>query len=660
MKKLIFIIALFTCFTSVYSQDKFKFGTCPVELLQKTSYEHDADAPAYVVYEQKEVSYDFSSRINDFQVVTNHTVRIKILTQSGVSEHAEASIAFQVGVSSLESENIESLTAYTYNLENGKVVREKLSKDYIFTEDVSKTIKRQKFAFSSVKIGSVIEYKYRHTSPFIYNIDEFEFQRTIPIEYGEFILRVPEYFSFNRETTGYESPEVKIKRINESTMIYGRNLSFTSEEITAKIKNFPALKDEPFLWNVNDFATKMTFDIKSVQFPGSLYRSYSNKWNNVAEKMMKSEGFGREFNNKGILKQEIPTALAGDNDTAMDSIRTILNLVRSKIKHNNRNSVWVDNQGKALKDGSGSSAEINAVLLNALKNAGFTAYPVAMSLRSRGRIPLTHPSLTCFNYFIVSVHHKDGVYYLDGTKDYTDINVIPTNCLVDRAMIIFSENFFEWVDLTSIGDNLNRVNMLLSFDSDGVLSGQMREVYRGGIAYQFKSRYDDAENEEKYIETTESKKNIEISDYTQERKTTPVYNFAETYNFKRKDFRTGDNIISFHPLLFLAMKENPFKSETREHPIEFSFPYEQRVDVLITIPDGYVVDELPASQKIIMDEKNQMELSYVIQSEGNRIQLLYRMKLNTCIVPMFDYDKLRDFWVKMYNKENELITLKKI
>ena len=659
MKKIIYIVVLFAYFTSAYSQAKFKFGTCPVELLQQTTYEHDADAPAYVVYEQKEVYYDFSQKHNDFVIITNHTVRIKILTQSGVSDHAEASIVYQTGISSLDSEAVESLTAYTYNLEAGKVVREKLSKDYIFTEDVSKNIKRRKFAFPSVKVGSVIEYNYRHTSPFLFNLDDFEFQQNIPIEYGEYILRVPEYFSFNRQTTGYETPEIKTKKINESAMIYGRKLDFNAEEITAKVKNFPALKDEPYLWNTYDFTTKMTFDIKSVQFPGSYYRSYSNNWSNVVEKLMSSDDFGREFNSKGVLKDEIPVALAGDNATVVDSMRAILNLVRSKIKHNKQSTIWVNHQGRALKDGSGSSAEINAVLLNALKNAGFTAYPVAMSLRSRGRIPLAHPSLTCFNYFIVSVHHRGDIYYLDGTRDYTDINVIPIDCLVDRAMIIYPENF-EWINLTSIGNNVNRVNMFLSFDSDGVLSGQIREIYQGQIAYQFKSSYNDSENEEKYIETNESKKNIEISDYKLEERTTPAYNFAETYNFKRKDFSIGDNIISFHPLLFLSMKENRFKSETRKHPIEFSYPYEQRIDISITIPEGYVVDELPTSQKIIMDEKGQVELSYVIQSEGNKIQLIYRFKLNTCIILVQEYEILRDFWAKMYNKENEMITLKKI
>jgi hypothetical protein len=109
------------------------------------------------------------------------------------------------------------------------------------------------------------------------------------------------------------------------------------------------------------------------------------------------------------------------------------------------------------------------------------------------------------------------------------------------------------------------------------------------------------------------------------------------------------------------MKTNQFKAETRKYPVEFSYPYEQRIDIIITVPDGYAVDELPKSEKLIMnEEKNPVELSYVIQQTENKIQLSYRLKLNTCIVLFSDYANLRDFWAKIYNKENEMIVLKKI
>jgi hypothetical protein len=49
------------------------------------------------------------------------------------------------------------------------------------------------------------------------------------------------------------------------------------------------------------------------------------------------------------------------------------------------------------------------------------------------------------------------------------------------------------------------------------------------------------------------------------------------------------------------MKTNAFKSETRILPIEFAFPYEQRIGVTITLPDDYEVEELPASERFFME-----------------------------------------------------------
>lgn len=655
MKSSFFIVCLFYTATMLYAQDKFKFGDCPLELLTMSVYEKDPEAAALVVYENTEVYYQLNATTADFEIITEYEVRIKLFTQEGISS-AEISIPFYKGQNRTLSEEVRNLTAWTYNAEGNQILKNKLSKDYIFTEDVTENLKRIKFAMPAVKAGSVIEYKYKFISPFYYYPKDILFQRTIPVQYSSFRIKIPEYFKFNREIKGYEPIEVKINPVNMNFMYKGNTLTCSGDEIVAKTTDLPALKDENFVWNYNDFKARIDFEIQSVQIPGVYYKDFSQTWTKVIEELNKYEFFGRQFNNKNIFKEDLPSVLAGKTSDT-DSIRAVLNLVRSKVKWNNQNTLRIENQSKALKEGSGSSGEINSLLLNALRNAGFAAYPVAMSLRSKGRIPITYPSINNLNYFIVCVNSGEKTYYLDGTRSYTDINIIPTDCLVDKALIIFPNNF-DWIDLNTIGNNLSRVNLILGFNENGILQGQKIETYSGEVAYSFKQSYEKYKDEQEYTESLETKNDVSISNYKMEERTTPNFNYYEKFDFLKTNVRLEGDVISFNPLLFLAMKENAFKTETRKLPIEFPYPMEQRINVAITLPEGYVIDELPTSERFLYDEEL-IDFSYIIQQSANIIQLVYKVKIATNLFPATGYELIRDFWVKMYNKENQLITIKK-
>lgn len=316
-------------------------------------------------------------------------------------------------------------------------------------------------------------------------------------------------------------------------------------------------------------------------------------------------------------------------------------------------------QSKALKEGTGSSADINALMINALRNAGFETYPVAMSLRSKGRLPITHPTISNLNYFIACVYSGSNTYFLDGTLAYTDLNVIPIDCMADKALIIKSKTF-DWIDLSAIGNNFERVNISLKFNEEGILSGSLMKSYNGENAFIFKRLYNKAESEEKFIEEIETKNDITVSDYTIEEKIAKSFNYTEQYKFLKNNIRLENNIISFNPLLFFAMRNNSFKPETRKLPVEFPYLQNERINIMIDIPEGYVTDEVPASEKFVYGENKTIIFSYILQKLENRIMIACTMNLETCIVPAMDYEGLRDFWAKMYNKQNELITIKKI
>jgi len=654
MKYILLFIVGICCIPFVNAQGKFNFGEAPEDLLKMTVYDKDTTASAFVVYEDQNAYYNWNATYSDFELVTDYAIRIKILTVDGV-DRANGSILFYQGSNSATTEDISGLTGWTYNLDNGKVVKEKLSKDYVFTEDVTENLKRMKFALPAVKPGSVIEYKYSIRSPFYYFPKNIQFQRSIPVKYSRFKIAIPEYFKFNRETRGYESIKFKTTPVNMNFHINGNVLQCSGEETLVETVDLPALKDENFVWNYNDFMTSISFDLQSIAITGVYYKDYAQSWDNIVNGLADYENFGGKLKNKGLFKDELaalPVSQGGDEE----KLRAILNLVRSKVKWNEKNTFYINNPSKALKDGVGSSGEINSLLFNAVKNAGYDASVVAMSLRSNGRIPLTYPSRSNFNYFIVQVKAGDKTYYMDATRSYCDLNVIPVDCLVDNALCI-KDNNFTWVDLTQTGDNTSRTTLFVTFDKDGILNGKRVESRNGECIFSFKQDYEKSKDEAEYIRKLETNNDISITDYK------IIGNQAsspETYNFTSNTIRLGeDKLLTITPLLFETMQKNPFKQEERKLPVEFNYPVDERITVVFSIPEGYVLDEAPKSERFIYGDDQSIEFNYIVQVNEGNVQIAYHLKLNTCIIPTDHYADLRDLFSKIYAKCQEVLVFKK-
>ena len=507
-----------------------------------------------------------------------------------------------------------------------------------------------------MKAGSVIEYRYTLRSPFYYNPENFQFQRSIPVKYSFLKITIPEYFEFNRGVKGYDYIKTNSKATNSTFHIGGQALRCLSEEITAEVSDLTALKDENFIWNCDDFMTGISFSLRRVVIVGVYEKNYAASWDKVVEGLMENDNFGGKLKNKGLFKDELAIINKSEvNDE--EKLRAILNLVRGKVKWNERNAFYIINPSKALKDGVGSSAEINSLLFNAVKNAGYDAGVVAMSLRSNGRIPISYISRDNFNYFIVQVKVGDKTYYMDATRSYCDLNVIPVNCLVDKGLCI-NETRFDWEDLTKIGNNISRANIIASFDENGILIGEMSKVRTGESVASFKQNYDKAKDDSEHITSLEKNNDIVISDYSIEDKQVTV---IETYKFKSNSIRLEDEIIvTIQPLLFETMQRNPFKQEERKLPIEFNYPEDERINVIFSIPAGYALDEVPKQERLLYGDNNLIDFSYLVRADEKNVQIAYRFKLGTCIIPSGEYAELRSFISKVYAKSQEVLVFKKL
>ncbi len=648
------VIAFSVCCLSVKAQGKFKFGDVSREELSMSVYPNDTTAAAAVLYEDCDVWYDVDQ---DMVIKTRHIVRMKILKPAGLGR-ADISIPFYVGSSRAKSESVYGISGYTYNEVNGKTERIKLSKDNIFEEKTSENMQRVKIAFPNVKVGSVFELKYEKTSPYYTYLEDFVFQRSIPVKYCRFKAVIPEYFNFHKRTLGYEKINLSENKTNLTFLFGGSDrLSCSGQEMIFETTDLPALKDDDYVWNKQDYTAKVTFDLMSVTIPGKMHKNFSVTWQDIDKQLMDSDNFGRQLRFSDLMKTDLPTVL-NDSMSSRSKAEAILKLVKEKIQWNDENALYIDNVKKAIKEGKGTSAEMNAALICVLRDAGFDAYPVVMSLRSHGRIFSVFPTQKSLNYFITGVNIDGKPAYMDASEKHGSIDMISADCMVQEARCLYKDKPAQWVDLHRIGRNGFVIDIAAGFNDDGKFSGSVREIMTGVPCMMYSRKIDKQKSADEYKAELEAESKMTITDLEQGKpEKTSV---TEKYSFTDDDITTGDDHIYINSLIFPYIKENPFKAETRKLPVEHPYPYELVMSVAIAIPKGYEVEEIPAAERITFGDNKQINYSYLTQKDNEVVRIIQRISLRQTLYPTTEYQHIRDFWTHVADKNNAQLVFKRV
>ena len=114
---------------------------------------------------------------------------------------------------------------------------------------------------------------------------------------------------------------------------------------------------------------------------------------------------------------------------------------------------------------------------------------------------------------------------------------------------------------------------------------------------------------------------------------------------------------SFNPALFLTEKENVFKSDKRDFPVYFGYPFMFSSVITIKVPPTYQIEKLPENAIYTLPE-NMGSFTYTISQNDNVIKLVIEQKINKPIIPNTQYSALKDFMGKIVQKENEKVILK--
>lgn len=652
---------------SLLAQDKMpvKFGKVMPDDFKVTAGALDSAADVLVVADLGVSTFEPNTK-GGMDLEFRRSRRMRILKQTGFDA---ATIRIPIYVDGTTVEKVIGLRASTYTLEDGKVVETKLDSKSVFTEKINKQVMIEKFTFPAVKEGAILEYSFTTSTPISYNLQPWEFQGRYPCLWSEYQVDIPNFLKYVTLAQGYLPFKVNS---TESHMV---NFNFTipggadaddhrainSEVVTHRwvMANIPPLKEEPFTTTIDNYVSKIEFQLSGIQFEGEIYHDYMGNWFQLCEKLMKEEDFGADLDNgNSWLADDLKSVIKGAENN-LEKAHKIFAYIRDNFTCTSHYGLYLSNPIKATyKNKSGNEADINILLTAMLTRAGFKAKPVILSTRDNGFVHPVYPLISRYNYVIDQVTIDSNVYDLDASEPWIGFGRLPARCYNGIGRVVDKDQPYV---LPLNADSLTEGKVtiaIISNDEKGGMLARIRSIPGNIEATDVREKVKDHGEQAflKNIQTSYSTEamvsNLELDSLKQ-----PDEPLNIVYDVHLTADSTAD-LYYFNPMLSEGYKENPFKSAARTYPVEMPCAMDETYTLNMEIPAGYVVDELPKSARVSYNTDEGF-FEYLIQKDETQVQLRSRIKLKKANFEADDYASLREFFAYIVKKQSEQIVFRK-
>ncbi len=557
-----------------------------------------------------------------------------------------------------------NLDAATYKLDNGKVVATKLVKSEIFKEKV-KNQTTVKFTFPAVEEGCIIEYDYTQEDPNNLYIPGHYFQSSYPKLLTQYTVEIPNYYDYVVLKKGYLRPF--LDSVNAQTKTYmirfsnGAGSSTTDAYTTSAIwhiwgyKNVPALKDEDYISSYDDYRESIRFQLSMIKYPQQSPKFFRKSWDELVKELREDEEFGTDLNKANNWLDELIIASGANAGADIEKTKKIYTYIRDHYECINDEAIYMSQAPqKTMKSLKGNVADINLLLTLSLRHIGLNANPVLVSTRDNGKPNVIFPWLGDFNYVISNVQHADGSFCLDASQPL-GFGQISNECYGGGARLIADAPVIVPLYTDSIHEN-SISSLFMNNDENGNLIGHYTskngmvksQNYRGSFA---------RSGSENYL--TQVKQSFSEGITVSEIGFDSLKNLDEPLQLHLDlNIQFKADVEYFNPMLLDAIETNPFEADERLYPVEMDYCKDDTYILNMEIPAGYKVDEMPKSARVTFND-NEGFYEYLIQTDGQRLMLRSRLKLNRATFQPDDYASLREFYAFVVQKMSEQIVFKK-
>ena len=632
-----------------HAQDKvgFRFGQVTYKDLDAKTYPADTSAAAYVLTEFGEAHVDYE---NPNQLIFAYHVRIKILRQEGL---AKADIEIPLYKQESREELILKIYASSFTLNGAAIQETKLDNKSIFTEKTGKYYNISKFAIPGAKVGSVIEYQYEVTSPFLWNFKNWEFQDDIPKVESEYHTEIPANYVYNITLRGYLNLTNHETSITKECLTGGNGAKADCSVNKYLMKNIPAFKEEEFMTSKRNFMSAINFELSEVKNWNGGTSKYTKEWKDADLELKTESRFGVQLRRgKDVVDGHIDVATTGETDQ-LAKAKKIYDFVKFHY-------IWDGVYGKyselgikkAFDQKKGNIGDINLTLIAALRHAGLDADPVLLATRGLGRPIEIHPVLSDFNYVIAKLNIDGKSYLLDAVDDFMPFGSIPWSCYNGIGRVIGPEGSY-WMDIKPTEKDRTVIQISLKLSDDGTMSGTITETYFGYAAVEKRKELVEFSDEKAYLEKRKATNHfMSITSYERSDGDDLAKPVSEKFGveFSVFDSPQTSNFL-FNPFLVGRYEKNPFKADTRSYPVDFAVPIEKNVSVVIDFPETFDVVSMPDKVGLALPNSGGRYV-FGAQVNGNKLVINNILGISRTLFAPEEYPYLKEIYGRMLQAQN--------
>jgi hypothetical protein len=618
----------------------------------QTLPEYPKDTVAVVLLDEEQTTVKDNGDIE-----TRHRRAYKLLRPEARDKYGYAAVEFdnQTKLTFFKAWTITA-NGQEMELKEKDAVEFSLTSFEVFTDERAKGIK-----FSAADPGSIVGYEYvQKHRPFVFE-DDWRFQSEIPTRRARFSLQLPVGWEFSDYWANFPKQQAQ---------------SSTNNFYVWEVENIPGVEVEPDMPPFLTVASRM--DIKYFPRDPALRAKTTGTWNDIGVWYANLTSASRVPS--PALQQKVAELTAGISDP-LKKMQVLAAYVQQQIRYV---AIEVGIGGlqphpaaDVFKHQYGDCKDKVTLLSAMLKEIGVDSYYVMIDTH-RGIVNPDFPSLRG-NHMIMAIHLPQDVpttslyatvddpklgrlLFFDPTDPFVSLGYLPSDLQQNYGLVITPDSgkLFLLPTLAPATNRLLRV-ATLTLSSSGNLGGDVNELRWGAPAGDSRAQFvgSSPSDREKIIEkflgtflnnftlTHASVGNLDKYDE----------NFTLQYQFVVEGYaKTAGDLLILRPRVVGDKGSNILAGKARKYPIEFEGTTLQSDVFDITLPAGYVVDELPQPVEVKCDYATYKS---GVEVKDNVLHYKRTYEIKGVVVPTEKLPEVRDFFHQVAAAEKSSAVLRR-
>jgi len=288
-----------------------------------------------------------------------------------------------------------------------------------------------------------------------------------------------------------------------------------------------------------------------------------------------------------------------------------------------------------------------------LNQAGMNAFPVILSTRSHGKIPVDFPFQQFLNYVIVVLDIDGKKCFLDATEPLAPFGMLPARCINDKGLVVTKDKT-EWVPLTDevLSYEIDSLKIFVNPGLDSV-SVSTTVTSEGHTALDLRRSYvSDAEEFQDDLISGEMKVKVPLKVINHNESAKP---FIYDYTCLMPLETVSDKIL-ISPFPGLVPEENELKMSFRNYPVDMIYPETNSFNSVIEIPKGYKFAEVIKDVNI---DNTLVKITYTSRNSADKLTIDGSYTFKKAVYLPHEYFELKNMLTAIVETFNRKIILQK-